>query len=37
MDTGGFKIDRLNYKNYHTWNQKIELLLAFRDLDECKK
>jgi gag-polypeptide of LTR copia-type len=34
MDTGGFKIDKLNDKNYHTWKQKIELLLAFRDLDE---
>jgi gag-polypeptide of LTR copia-type len=34
MDTGGFKIDKLNDKNYHTWKQKIELLLPFRDLDE---
>jgi gag-polypeptide of LTR copia-type len=34
MDTGGFKCDKLIHKNYHTWKQKIELLLAFRDLDE---
>jgi hypothetical protein len=34
MDTGGFKINKLNDKNYRTWKQKIELLLAFRDLDE---
>jgi hypothetical protein len=31
---GGFKIDKLNDNNYHTWKQNIELLLAFRDLDE---
>jgi hypothetical protein len=31
---GGFKINKLNDNNYHTWKQKIELLLAFRDLDQ---
>jgi hypothetical protein len=31
---GGFKIDKLNDNNYHTGKQKIELVLAFRDLDE---
>jgi hypothetical protein len=35
MDSsGGLKIDKLNISNYHTWKQKIELLLAFRDLDD---
>jgi hypothetical protein len=28
------RFDKLNDKNYHTWKQKIELLLAFRDFDE---
>jgi hypothetical protein len=32
--SGGFKIDKLYDNNYHTWKQKIKLLLAFRDLDE---
>jgi hypothetical protein len=32
----GFKIDKLSDNNYHTWKQKIELLLAFRDLDEVE-
>jgi hypothetical protein len=32
--SGGFKIDKLIDNNYHTWKQKIELLMAFRDLDE---
>ena len=27
---GGFKIDKLTASNYHTWKQKIELVLAFR-------
>jgi hypothetical protein len=31
---GGFKIDKLTARNYHTWKQKIELVLAFRELDE---
>jgi Reverse transcriptase (RNA-dependent DNA polymerase)/gag-polypeptide of LTR copia-type/Integrase core domain/GAG-pre-integrase domain len=31
---GGFKIDKLTSSNYHTWKQKIELVLAFRELDE---
>jgi hypothetical protein len=31
---GGFKIDKLTASNYHTWKQKIELVLAFRELDE---
>jgi Domain of unknown function (DUF4219) len=35
METsGGFKIDKLNDTNYHTWKLKIELLLALRDLWE---
>jgi hypothetical protein len=35
MDSsGGLKIDKLNNSNYHTWKQKIELFLAFRDLDD---
>jgi hypothetical protein len=33
--SGGFKIDKLNDNNYHTWKRKIELLLAFRDQDEA--
>jgi hypothetical protein len=32
--SGGFKIDKLNDNNYHTSKQEIELLLAFRDLNE---
>jgi hypothetical protein len=31
---GGFKIYKLTASNYHTWKQKIELVLAFRELDE---
>jgi hypothetical protein len=31
---GGFKIDKLTASNYDTWKQKIELVLAFRELDE---
>jgi coenzyme F420-reducing hydrogenase delta subunit len=31
---GGFKIEKLTASNYHTWKQKIELVLAFRELDE---
>jgi hypothetical protein len=31
---GGFMIDKLTASNYHTWKQKIELVLAFRELDE---
>ena len=31
---GGFKIDKLTASNYHTWKQKIELVLAFRELNE---
>jgi coenzyme F420-reducing hydrogenase delta subunit len=31
---GGFKIDKLTASNYHTWKQKIELVLAFRELGE---
>jgi hypothetical protein len=31
---GGFKIEQLTASNYHTWKQKIELVLAFRELDE---
>jgi hypothetical protein len=31
---GGFKIDKLTASDYHTWKQKIELVLAFRELDE---
>jgi hypothetical protein len=31
---GGFKIDKLTTGNYHTWRQNIELVLAFRELDE---
>jgi hypothetical protein len=38
MDQGGsfgaFKIDKLTASNYHTWKQKIELVLAFRELDD---
>jgi hypothetical protein len=30
----GFKIDKLTASNYHTWKQKIELVLAFRELVE---
>jgi Domain of unknown function (DUF4219) len=32
--SGGFEIDKLNDNNYHIWKQRIELLLAFRDLWE---
>jgi hypothetical protein len=32
--TGGCKIDNRNDNNYRTWKQKIELLVAFHDLDE---
>jgi gag-polypeptide of LTR copia-type len=31
---GGFKIDKLTASNYYTWKQKIELVLAFPELDE---
>jgi hypothetical protein len=34
QSSGGCKVDKLNDNNYHTWKQKIELLLAFRDLDD---
>lgn len=28
------KIEKLNHNNYHSWKQKIELLLALKDLDQ---
>jgi gag-polypeptide of LTR copia-type len=31
---GGFKFDKLISSNFHIWKQKIELVLAFRELDE---
>jgi hypothetical protein len=31
---GGLKIEKLNNRNYHTGKQKIEMVLAFRDLHE---
>jgi hypothetical protein len=32
MDAGGMKIEKLGSDNHHAWKQKIELLLAHRDL-----
>ena len=37
MDTlglGGFKIEKLGDSNFHVWKQKVELVLAFRELDD---
>lgn len=35
MDSsGGFKIEKLSESNFHVWKQKIELVLAFRELSE---
>lgn len=35
MDGGGaFKIEKLGESNYHVWKRKVELLLAFRELED---
>lgn len=35
MDSfSGIKVEKLGEDNFHTWKQKVELLLALRDLDE---
>lgn len=35
MDSlGGFKVEKLGDENFHIWRQKVELLLAFRELDD---
>lgn len=31
---GGFKIEKLGDNNFHVWKQKVELVLAFRELDD---
>ena len=31
--SGMFKIEKLTESNYHVWRQKIELILAFREID----
>lgn len=31
---GGFKIEKLGDSNFHVWKQKVELVLAFRELDD---
>lgn len=33
-DKSGIKIDKLNRSNYHIWKQKIELILAHREVDD---
>lgn len=32
--SSGFKIEKLSDSNYHVWKQKIELVLAFRELSD---
>ena len=32
--SGLFKIEKLSESNYHVWKQKVELILAFRELDD---
>ena len=31
---GGFKIEKLGDDNFHVWKQKVELVLAFRELED---
>lgn len=31
---GMFKIEKLSESNFHVWKQKVELILAFRELDD---
>ena len=31
---GSFKVVKLSDDNYHTWKQRIELVLAYRELDD---
>ena len=33
-DSSSLKVDKLNDSNYHAWKQKIQLLLALRDVDD---
>ena len=32
--SGMFKIEKLSESNFHVWKQKVELVLAFRELDD---
>ena len=32
---GGIKIDKLMESNFHSWKQKVELVLAFRDVEDA--
>ena len=32
---GGIKIDKLMETNFHSWKQKVELVLAFRDVEDA--
>ena len=32
--SGMFKIEKLSESNFHVWKQKVELILAFRELDD---
>ena len=34
LGLGGFKIEKLGDNNFHVWKQKVELVLAFRELED---
>ena len=34
LGLGGLKIEKLGENNFHVWKQKVELVLAFRELDD---